>query len=94
MRARIAEPSEIVIWAASGLLAIVLGIGGAFFLWAGFRGEEHWDVVAFFVAGLGAGVLLLGLAARQYLIRAVLVLFAVTLVLSFIAGSPSFARLV
>jgi hypothetical protein len=94
MRGRIAEPSEIVIWGASGLLAVILGLGSAFFLWACLHGEEHVEILPLLVAGLGTGVFWLGLASRHTLLRTIVVLFAVTLVLSFIAGGHSFARLV
>jgi hypothetical protein len=94
MRMKLAEPAEIVIWSTSALLAVLLGIGLAFFLWFGLRGEEHAWIVPVLVAGFGTGVLLLGMASKQVLIRAVLALFAVTLVLSYIVGSPSFAKLV
>jgi hypothetical protein len=94
MRTPLAQPSEIVIWGASGLLAILLGIGSAFFLWLGLRDVNHVEIAPLLVAGFGLGVLLLGLASKHFWIRAIVVLFAVTLVLSFIAGSPSFARLV
>lgn len=94
MQPRFAEASEIVIWCAAGLLAVILGIGGAFFLWTGFRGEDNIWLVTLLVAGFGTGVLLLGLASKHFLLRAVVALFALTLVLSFVVGSPSFARLV
>jgi hypothetical protein len=94
MRSPVEAPAEIVIWGASGLLAVVLGIGGAFYLWFGFRGVEHAQVVPLMVAGFGTGVLLLGMASKHGLVRALAVLFAVSLVLSFLVGSPSFAHLV
>jgi hypothetical protein len=94
MRTRIAEPSEIVIWCASGLLAILLGIGGAFLLWFGLRGVAHDEITPLLVAGFGASLLLLGMASKQQLVRTIVALFAVTLVLSFVVGSPSFAHLV
>jgi len=94
MPTRIAEPSEIVIWGASGLLAILLGIGGAFVIWFGLRGVAHDQIVPLLVAGFGCSVLLLGMASKHHLLRTIVVLFAVTLVLSFVVGSPSFAHLV
>jgi hypothetical protein len=89
-----AEPSEIVIWSASSLLSVVLGIGGAFFLWSSLQDLDRVELVPLLVAGFGTGVLLLGLASKRPLVRAAIALFAVTLVLSFIVGSHSFARLV
>jgi hypothetical protein len=94
MRMKLAEPAEIVIWSTASLLAVLLGIGLAFFLWFGLRGEEHAWIVPVLVAGFGTGVFLLGMASKQVLIRAVVALFAVALVLSYIVGSPSFAKLV
>jgi hypothetical protein len=94
MRIPAAQPSEIVIWAASGLLAILLGIGGAFFLWFGLHDGEHVQLAPLLVAGFGTGLFLLGMTSKRPLIRAIVMLFSLTLVLSFIVGSPSFARLV
>jgi hypothetical protein len=88
------EPSEIVIWGAAGLLSVLLGIVGAFYLWTGLRDVEHVTIVPLLVTGLGGGILMLGLASKRYLVKAVIVLFAVTLVVSYIVGSPSFAHLV
>ena len=94
MRIHLAEPSEIVIWSAGGLLAVVLGIGAAFFLWSGFQDAAHIQLAPFLVAGFSTGVLLLGMASKRPLVRTIVALFAVTLVLSFLIGTPSFARLV
>jgi hypothetical protein len=94
MGTKFAEPAEIVIWSTSALLSVLLGMGAAFFLCFGLRGEEHAWTVPVLVAGFGTGVLLLGMASKQVLVRAVVVLFTVALVLSYIVGSPSFAKLV
>jgi len=94
MRAPVTGPSEVVIWGASGLLAVVLGVAGAFYLWSGLRWTEHAALVPFLVAGFATGFLLLGMASSNRLLRALVVLFAVSLVLSFLVGSPSFAHLV
>ena len=94
MRIHLEQPSDIVIWGAGALLAVVLGIGTAFFLWFGLHDGEHMQVAPVLVAGFGGSVLFLGLGSKRPLIRAIVALFAVTLVLSFIVGSPSFARLV
>ena len=94
MRIQLERPSDVVIWGAGASLAIVLGIGTAFFLWFGLHDGEHMEIAPVLVAGFGSSVLFLGLGSKQPLIRAIVALFAVTLVLSFIVGSPSFARLV
>ena len=88
------EPTEYVIWGASGLLALLLGLGSAFFLWVVLRHSEHPGLAAAAVYSLAAGVILIGVALERPLIRIFLILFAVALVASYAAGAPEFARLV
>jgi hypothetical protein len=87
------EPTEYVIWGASGLLALLLGLGAAFVLWAGLHRSAEVALVDAAVAILGAGLLLLGLATERPLVRLFIILFAVMMAAGFAVGGPEFARL-
>jgi hypothetical protein len=87
------EPAEYVIWAASGLLAIVVGLGMAFFLWVSLRHSAHAEIATASVVSLSLGTVLIGLAMERPLVRTCLVILAAMLLLSFAFGGPTFARL-
>jgi hypothetical protein len=94
MRSRtLGEPSEYVIWAASGLLAVLLGLGGAFVLWYVLHRASNASLIDAAICAFGAGLTLLGLATGKQMARVFLVLMAVALVLGFLLGSPAFSHL-
>jgi hypothetical protein len=88
------EPSEYVIWGATSLLALLLGLGSAFVLWAALFRSSHADLARGAVGSLGLGVVLIGAAAMRPMMRMFFVLFGAALMLGYIAGGPEFARLV
>jgi hypothetical protein len=87
------EPAEYVIWAASGLLALLAGGGAAFLLWGALHRAEQQGLATAAIFSLGAGLALIGLAIERPLWRLLVVLFAAALILSYAAGGPEFVRL-
>jgi hypothetical protein len=87
------EPSDYVIWGASSLLALVLGLGSAFFLWVVLHRSEHPELARGAVASLGLGLVLIGVAVDRPMTRAFFILLAVVLAAAFAFGGPEFARL-
>jgi len=87
------EPNEYVIWASSSLLALVLGLGSAFFLWVALHRSDRAELAHGAVVSLGLGLLLIGIAAERPLTRAFFVILAIVLVAGFALGGPEFARL-
>ncbi|MEO6836677.1 MAG: hypothetical protein ABI231_12340 [Candidatus Tumulicola sp.] len=88
------EPNEYVIWGASGLLALVLGLGTAFVLWVALHRSDYAGLATGAVVSLGLGLLLIGLAAERPLTRIFFVLLAAMLAIGYAVGGPGFARLV
>jgi hypothetical protein len=93
MREGTPEPSELVIWGASTLLALVAGVGGAFFLWMALRRSGFPLLSAASVILVGVGIALIGLSADRPLLRISLVLLACVLALAYTFGGPEFALL-
>jgi hypothetical protein len=87
------EPSEFVIWATSALLALVVGLGAAFFIWMLLRRSGAPLLAEGAVVSLGVGVALIGLSSERTLGRVFLVLLAVMLIVGYVLGGPEFARL-
>jgi hypothetical protein len=87
------EPSEFVIWATSALLALVVGLGAAFFLWMLLRRSGAPVLAEVAVVTLGVGIALIGLSSERALRRIFLVLLAAMLVVGYALGGPEFARL-
>ncbi|MGA8535130.1 MAG: hypothetical protein WB615_13560 [Candidatus Tumulicola sp.] len=87
-------PNEVVIWGASGLLALLLGLGGAFVAWFALHRTAETVMAQGAVGSLSLGIVLVGLGAQRPLTRVFLVLLAATLVLGYALGGPQFARLV
>ena len=85
------EPSELVIWGASALLAALVGLGGAFGLWMQLHRTDHAAVLTFSVVALSLGLGLIGWAVRTLLTRVFLIVLAVTLLTGFFLASPAFA---
>lgn len=87
------EPSDLVIWIASALLAMVAGLGVAFFLWSALHHTGRPAAAQAAVISIGAGMALLGLSTDRPLGRLFLVLFAAVLVFGYVLGGAEFARL-
>jgi hypothetical protein len=87
------EPNDVVIWSASGLLALVLGLGTAFFLWFTLHRSDQAIVAQGAVGSLSLGLVLIGLGAERPMTRVFFVLLAATLVAGYALGGPEFARL-
>ena len=87
------EPNEVVIWTATSLLAVVVGLGGAFFLWLTLHRSDRPFVVQGAVLSLSLGLVLIGLGSQRFLTRVFLVLLAVALALAYALGGSEFARL-
>lgn len=88
------EPNEVVIWAATSLLALVVGLGAAYFLWYSLRNAQATIVVQGAVVSLSLGLVLVGLGVQRPLTRVFFVVLAASLALAFALGGPEFARLV
>lgn len=87
------EPSELVIWAATSLLAVLTGLGSAFFLWYALHDTRAPRVMQGAVLSLSLGLVLIGLGLQRPLTRVFLVLLAASLALAFALGGPAFSRL-
>jgi hypothetical protein len=87
------EPNDVIIWGASALLALVLGIGIAFFLWFALHRVDQAFVAQSAVGSLSLGLVLIGVGAERPTARVFFVLLAATLVLGYALGGPEFARL-
>lgn len=94
MRESFHEPSDYVIWTTSSLLALLIGVGGAFLLWVPLHVVEQTGLASAAVGALGAGTVLIGLSLDKPLLRVFLVVMAAMLVLGYTLGGPEFARLV
>jgi hypothetical protein len=88
------EPAEVVIWATSGLLALLVGTGTSFLAWLALRNVPQHSLAFAAVGILGAGFVLVGLSIDQPLVRLFLVVMAAVFVLGYAVGGPAFGRLV
>lgn len=87
------EPNEVVIWTATSLLALVVGLGTAFFLWLCLHHTDRPMVAQGAVLLLSLGLVLIGLGSQRLLLRIFFVLLAVALAVAYALGGPEFARL-
>jgi hypothetical protein len=87
------EPNEVVIWTATSLLAVVVGLGTAFFLWLSLHRTDRPFVAQGAVVSLSIGLVLIGLGSQRFLARIFFVLLAVALALAYALGGTEFARL-
>ncbi|MBV8373316.1 MAG: hypothetical protein JOY69_08665 [Candidatus Eremiobacteraeota bacterium] len=85
--------NNVIIWGASGLLALVLGVGIAFSLWLGLHRVDQALVAQAAVGSLSLGLVLIGVGAQRPMTRVFFVLLAATLVLGYALGGAEFARL-
>jgi hypothetical protein len=88
------EPAEYVIWTTSALLALLVGLAAAFFLWAALHRVTESGLASAAVGAFGGGTVLIALSLDRPLLRAFLVLAAAVLVLGYALGGPAFSHLV
>jgi hypothetical protein len=88
------EPTEYVIWAATGLLAVILGLGTAFVFWDALHRVASGRLADAGLTCFSVGLAILGLAVERPLHRAFFVIFAMALLAAYLLGGPQFARLV
>lgn len=86
-------PSEFVIWAASALLALITGLGAAFFLWSVLRHTGEPVAAQAAIVSFGIGLALVGVSTEKPLVRVFCTLFAAMLVFAYLLGGVAFARL-
>jgi hypothetical protein len=88
------EAADIVIWITSCILAALIGVGISFALWMRLHATGTTFGLSVALAALAVGTLLVGLALRRILLRAFVMILGLTVVLAYVFGSPSFARLI
>lgn len=87
------EPTELVIWSASALLGIVVGIGAAFTLWAQLHRSADVAILDGAVVALGVGLCLIAVALDNLTTRLFIWAASAGLLLAFFAGSSLFQSL-
>lgn len=88
------EPADYVIWATLTMLALLVGMAVAFFLWVGLHRVTESGLALAAVGTLGAGTVLVALSLDRPLIRVFLVVMAAVFVLGYTLGGPAFSHLV
>ncbi|HET9030475.1 MAG TPA: hypothetical protein VFN49_09870 [Candidatus Aquilonibacter sp.] len=87
------EPAEFVIWSATALLGIMVGIGTAFMLWSAFHSSAEQSLVAAAIVAIALGLSLVALAIDNIPSRLFVWVAAATLVIAFFTGPTFFAAL-
>ena len=87
------EPTELVIWSASALLGIMVGIGAAFMLWSQLHRSADQAILDAAVVAVAAGFSLVSVALDNFLARLFVWAASAALVVSFFAGAPLFSSL-
>jgi len=87
------ETNELVIWGASALLGIVVGIGTAFSLWVQLHRTADQAVLAGAVVALAVGLSLIAVALDNLTTRLFIWAASTGLLLAFFTGSGLFASL-
>lgn len=87
------EPTELVIWSASALLGIVVGIGTAFTLWVQLHRTADHAILDGAVIALAVGLSLIAVAVDNLTTRLFIWAVSAGLILAFFAGSSAFASL-
>jgi len=88
------EPADYVIWATSAMLALLVGMAVAFFLWLGLHRVTESGLALAAVGMLAAGTVLVALSLDRPLVRVFLVVMAAVFVLGYTLGGPAFSHLV
>ncbi len=87
------EPTELVIWSASALLGIVVGIGTAFTLWVQLHRTADQAILDGAVVAVAVGLSLIAVAVDNLTTRLFIWAASVGLALAFFAGAGAFASL-
>jgi hypothetical protein len=87
------EPAELVIWSATALLGIMVGIGTAFMLWSGFRHAMDDALVDAAVLAIASGLSLVAVAMDNLTARLFVWAACATLLIAFFTGASFFVAL-
>lgn len=87
------ESAEVVIWGATSLLGIMVGVGTAFMLWSQLHNRNVPVMLDAAVIALAVGLGLIGVAVTNAPTRVFLWVLAGAFVLAFFAGGGAFAAL-
>ena len=87
------QRSDVLIWAASSLLALLTGLGGAFLLWMALRTSALPMLANAAVLCVCVGLALVGLAIRWPLARATVLMAAAATAAGYALGGAYFASL-
>ena len=87
------EPAEFVIWSASALLGVMVGIGTAYMFWGQFHQSTDQAVVYGAILALAAGLALIAVAIDNLTARLFVWTACATLAIAFFTGSGIFAAL-
>lgn len=87
------EPAELVIWSATALLGIMVGIGTAFMLWSGFHRSTDQAIVGAAIVALGLGLSLVAVAIDNVTVRLFIWSASLTIIVAFFSGAGFFAAL-
>jgi hypothetical protein len=87
------EPAELVIWSASSLLGVMVGIGTAFILWSQFRLVADQPIVDGTVVALAVGLSLIAVAVDNLTARLFMWAACATLAIAFFTAPGLFAAI-
>ncbi|MBV8638164.1 MAG: hypothetical protein JO322_08755 [Candidatus Eremiobacteraeota bacterium] len=88
------EPAELVIWSASALLGLVVGIGTAFILWSQLHRGADQVVLDGAIIAIATGLSLVAVAVDNVIARLFIWAACAAMVIAFFAGATMFASLV
>ena len=87
------EPTDYVIWTTWALLALLVGLGIAFGMWAGLHRVTDYRLALEAVGVLGLGTVLIAYSFDRPLVRVFLVIMAAMFVVGYALGGPEFSLL-
>lgn len=87
------ESAELVIWSATALLGVMVGLGTAFMLWSGFHHSTDPAIVDAAVVALAVGMALVAVAIDKLTIRLFVWAACATLLIAFFAAPGFFVAL-
>ena len=87
------EPAEFVIWGATALLGMMVGIGTAFMFWGQFHQSADQAIVNAALVALAVGLSLIAVAVERLTVRVFIWAACATLIVAFFTGSGLFAAL-
>ena len=86
-------PADAIIFAATALLGIVVGVGVAFSLWTELHRTSEHAVLSAAVSAFSVGMGCIAFAVAKPAARLFLLVFAVTLVMAFFLGGGVFSTI-